>query len=455
MSFIKNLASYYTLDGNVNDSLNVNNGTQSSVTFNNSYGVINQGANFVRGTSGMNTVTSTGFPSGNVAFTVSGWANLRSYNQVSAGYTAHIFDLGTSPNNVYIVISNDGVNPTVIAYGTDTANRIYTPATFSLGTWYHYVLTYDGTTLSLYINGTLADSATKTISVDTSYNRLNFGSNYFNDASTRFDGYLDEFGIWTRCLTSTEASQLYNSGKGLAYSSTLFSLISYYAMEGNGTDSSGLNDLGTANVTYNNSYGIVGKGMNYVRNSSQAVQGSSTNMPKGTNVPFTISAWGNLRSLNATYFGSSLFQMGVPTSSVQITIGYDGTNRSLIYGTGDANKVIYPFTVSLSTWYHFAITYDGTTASLYINGTLFDSAILSLTIDNHAYSRLNIGADYFTNLSTQWDGYIDEVGAWGICLTATQVAQLYNNGSGLTYPFVIAQSTGRPTKNYIANSISI
>jgi len=32
-----------------------------------------------------------------------------------------------------------------------------------------------------------------------------------------FDGLLDEVGIWDKALTSTEVSDLYNSGNGLPY----------------------------------------------------------------------------------------------------------------------------------------------------------------------------------------------------------------------------------------------
>jgi len=32
-----------------------------------------------------------------------------------------------------------------------------------------------------------------------------------------FDGLIDEVGIWSRALNSTEVSELYNSGSGLAY----------------------------------------------------------------------------------------------------------------------------------------------------------------------------------------------------------------------------------------------
>ena len=444
MAINTNLVGYWTLDGDVTDSLGINNGASSNVTFSNSYGKINQGANFVRGSSAMNTQTSTGFPTGNVPFTVSCWSNLRSYN--IPGYGAKIFEMGLSVNNVYIVIGNDGVNPTTIAYGTDSANRIYTPASFSLNTWYHYVFTYDGTTASLYINGTLVDSAVKTLTIDASYPRLNFGSNYFNDASTRYDGYLDEFGLWSRCLTATEASYLYNSGNGLAYTAPLFNLVSYYAMEGDANDSLGVNNGTSSNITFGTTYGKINKGALFdasLESPKASIITPTTGMPTG-HVPFTMSGWVKLATTPTV--GEALVQLGISPNNAFIIIG----SVNLIYGTDNASKTV-TYSTPVGQWFHLAITYDKTTASLYINGTFFDSQALNLSIDN-TYNRLAIGSDYYINDSSRINGSVDEVGIFNACLTASAVASLPKR----TFPLLADISSGTVnTKNYIANSISI
>ncbi len=65
--------------------------------------------------------------------------------------------------------------------------------------------------------------------------------------------------------------------------------------------------------------------------------------------------------------------------------------------------------LSLGQWYHVAVSYDGTTARLFINGQLVDSSTdpdFDLTSSTHA---LNIGARYWGSYSRYLDGKIDEI----------------------------------------------
>lgn len=107
--------------------------------------------------------------------------------------------------------------------------QINTTASFNtLNTWFHLVVTYDGSKLAIgnkiYVNGTLV-----TVSSSTSsgvYSGMNnglaisrFGDTAFNSSdATRHRGYIDECGIWKdRVLTQSEVTKLYNSGTGITY----------------------------------------------------------------------------------------------------------------------------------------------------------------------------------------------------------------------------------------------
>lgn len=99
-----------------------------------------------------------------------------------------------------------------------------TSGALSDNTWYHVVCVRDladtGSEQRLYINGSSVDTAanTNTTATGDDNEEMQIGRYYFGTTGGGyFDGQIDEIGIWSRALTSTEVSDLYNSGNGLAY----------------------------------------------------------------------------------------------------------------------------------------------------------------------------------------------------------------------------------------------
>lgn len=94
--------------------------------------------------------------------------------------------------------------------------------TMTTGTWYHLVFTYDGANGNLYVNGSLAAGPTAMSGDGSSSNTTGAyvgGSvqDGFGTAHIPFSGLIDEVGVWTRAITSTEVTTLYNGGAGLQY----------------------------------------------------------------------------------------------------------------------------------------------------------------------------------------------------------------------------------------------
>ena len=94
---------------------------------------------------------------------------------------------------------------------------------FSANTWYYLFVTYNASTNTfvMYVNG----SAVYTDTGASWGNMLHPGTGTLSimgqayNGSERMDGILDEWGLWSRELSSTDIATLYNSGSGLAYSS--------------------------------------------------------------------------------------------------------------------------------------------------------------------------------------------------------------------------------------------
>ncbi len=75
-------------------------------------------------------------------------------------------------------------------------------------TWMHLAATYDGTTIKLYVNGTLEASAAKTFTIQTNTAGLGIGA---EDLGFRpLNGKIDEVKIFNRALTAAEVNNLRN-----------------------------------------------------------------------------------------------------------------------------------------------------------------------------------------------------------------------------------------------------
>jgi hypothetical protein len=90
--------------------------------------------------------------------------------------------------------------------------------------WHHLVWTFKYNTASigqnLYLDASLiASSSTSAAGVGTIENKLYIGAS--QDPSRYLDGVMDEFTIWSRELSSSEVSGIYNSGNGIEYESPL------------------------------------------------------------------------------------------------------------------------------------------------------------------------------------------------------------------------------------------
>ncbi len=207
------LISYYSLDGNANDSHGTNDGTVNGAVV--ITGKIGQAYQF----DGVDDYIDTGittFPTG--TFSISVWVKISGVSahqtflgidKVESGDLA-LFYLKKDINNYfYFSLTNklDIISDTKSTFIPDT------------NTFYHLVGVFDGENIKLYINGDLEDSSVFDGTIATPNQDLTIGCGYFSNNKVDFvNGIIDEVGIWSRALTPDEIIQLYNNGNGLPYS---------------------------------------------------------------------------------------------------------------------------------------------------------------------------------------------------------------------------------------------
>jgi hypothetical protein len=219
MALTDNLEAYYKLDsaGITNDSHSTNTLTNTNSTPTTT-GVLNEAADFNGATSNRSlNATLAGLNSATAA-SYSYWFKRSS--------TTHTIAVGTRASDASCfapIVWTDG-NVYI-----DMGTSIYGQFTHgvSTGSWGHVVISFDGTQatnpnrLKCYINGSAASmSYTGTIPANLPTNASQ-GAFYIGlQKSTRQStGQIDEVGVWSRALTGSEVTQLYNTGTPLAYSS--------------------------------------------------------------------------------------------------------------------------------------------------------------------------------------------------------------------------------------------
>jgi hypothetical protein len=232
MALTDNLVGYWKFDeasGNAADAVGsatlTNNGT---VTF--TSGKINNAADLGSSNSSKSlTTSSVAGLAFDTAFTVNLWVNASTLPaNNTAAYVWMWGDNATTnkKGGIEIQYYNNAGTPQIYIvrqhnnYGTQ--NSYFANQTLTIGTWFMLTYTWDLSTMRLYINGnsTPAASGASTITGTNNTNGVGTGlslGKYLPTSSSWFSGLYDEMGHWTRALSTSEISQLYNSGNGFAY----------------------------------------------------------------------------------------------------------------------------------------------------------------------------------------------------------------------------------------------
>lgn len=199
-------------------------------------------------------------------------------------------------------------------------------------------------------------------------------------------------------------------------------------MNGGAVDSSGQGRNGTINGA-TLTVGQNGEANGAYAFSTTAVNGINT----GYTFPYdtlSVSAWikwagtsvssfgsivSNARDCCATYNGVHI-QVNRSNSYIHGKFWYGSSNSSISYGTAPVGE-----------WTHVAMTYNGATKALYVNGQLVDSGSFTQVLGTPAYT-VQIGRGGWSN-SYSFGGDMDDVRIYDYGLSADTVKAIYDMGA--------------------------
>ena len=119
---------------------------------------------------------------------------------------------GSAGWNVYLESSAE-LTPNAVTFeraasGSDYAGSQNTSTALQLGHWYHVAVTYDGSTMKLYLNGVLQESVASSRSLADNATAMRVGG-----TGDPFGGRIDEVAIYGTALSAARVLAHYNAGK--------------------------------------------------------------------------------------------------------------------------------------------------------------------------------------------------------------------------------------------------
>ena len=367
-------------------------------------------------------------------------------SNINAANQAAFWTLGVVSEKLVGVIdyTTASDNPALITQGVTTIND---------GKWHHAEWTIDKANNSskLYIDGKLDVSASLTNFTSMSENFKYIGMNNMWGGNQYFNGSIDQVRIFNYARTPAQIAWDYNRGKPVAYwdfdecqGTTLGDL------SGNGNTgtitigASGEDTLGTCTTSST----AWGSGATGKRNASLSFDGTDDYVSVGSPAllddlyngkSFTLSAWVKPNSSsNFTRildkrvndnFGWSFYYKSSGN------IGFHSPPLGLNQFETTTNAI------TNDNWHHLVAVYDDSadTLTLYINGVNHRSTSTALAFSSDAANNLIIGARADGG-GLFFKGQIDDVKIFNYALTASQVKDVYNQGSAVRF----GPATGSP-----------
>jgi hypothetical protein len=410
----------YTLNNNVNDLSGNYNATSSNLVYTNingaptnvDFGIGGKTLYGARFNGSSSYIESNILQSTNITFSY--W-----FQTTTIGEREYIMGFNTSGSPGYINTRLNANDTIGIVYWNGTTYAAVSSSAITRDTNYNHIcITISGTSYAIYYNGSSIGSGT--LSGFTASSRTDFvmGRDTPSGAAGYMNGSLDQVRVFSKALSSAEVGKLYGNGAGeiaCEYTATTTDInypvanLAYYKLDNN------------SKALGSNATGKFNQGARFVGNST-GIENSTLQL---SSTAHSVSIWIKPEDVGSgkwqIAFGS--YFSGGPT----FTLGKRPDRTTSFHYRNESSNEVY-FTLSTANiWYHIVVTRNNSGSTVYVNGS--SVATDSNSMGSYSYSGYqkcvigsmpNYPGEYFP-------GTIDQVRVYDVALTATDVANLYNN----------------------------
>ncbi len=384
--FIDNSTNAFTIT--VNGNTSVQRFSPFSPTASYASGTIG-GSGYFDGTGdSLSVADNTALQMGSGDFTIEFWIN---FNSISSYQTP--LSKGYTGTNALLIQTGNG-NGRLVIYANGGA-VITETGTAVTGEWIHYALVRNGSTLTLYRNGTSSGSATVTTNFNNT-STLYIGSSVTTSPEYPINGYMSNVrfvkgtAVYTTTFTPPTAPLTAITNTSLLCNFTNAGII----------DNAMMNDLETGgNAQISTTQSKFGGSSMYFDGTGDYLTRPGSNLFDFGTGDFTIEAWIYPAATQTQY--ANIICEGSTGNNWYLSFG---ASNVVTFSTYATTLLTSSSGLSNSTWTHVAVSRSGTSLKMFFNGTQVASATDSTSLG--ATAALFVG---FNNSAHYFNGYIDDL----------------------------------------------
>ena len=392
----------------------------------------------LNGTSGSVDVPALTQTSYSTDFSICSWINPTAYPSLLSSVVGW-GNAGVGPYYSFrFGLDSSGVSTFTYYNG---ANTTATAGTIPLNQWSHLCVSASKNgTATVYLNGvagTPISVGTMIVNRVDSWDKTMIGIRPEGGPSY-FTGSIDEVAIWSRSLSASEISALYQSTSPIQNSLMAGNIVLWHLDETSASsggagkdfrDDSGNGNWGKLNGTV--TLGMSGKIGNGIKLDGTTGYASATvaTLPTGTQAR-TLSTWFYSTVSASTYSNniSVILSHGDDSTGQLFALAHIYSAGNEVFGLWGSSNNLFGVAFTLNQWHLGTVTYDGTTTKIYVDGVLGATGTPALNTSSANKLLLQAGKGG-SGYASQFPGLLDEVAVWNRALNASEIKQYYQRGA--------------------------